>query len=168
MQSGSSLNQDTQGAATSLESDANPRPKNIATRFQKGVSGNPSGRPRIEPRVRRFARRYDRRMCKVLASIAEDEEAPMAERRRAAMDLISVGSGRPALVQEIAGRNGEQLAPLVALNFGSGSGHSPLTPSDAYKLMIEGRIDADPAHPAFAGSAIEHQPAVSAEKSEES
>lgn len=84
--------------------------------WSPGVSGNPRGRPRIEPRVRRYARKYDRRMCKVLAQIAEDEKAPWSERRRAAMDLIAVGSGRPALVQEIAGQNGAQLGPLINID----------------------------------------------------
>jgi hypothetical protein len=88
-------------------------------------------------------------MCRVLANIAEDEKAPVSERRKAAMDLVSIGSGRPALVQEIAGRNGEQLGPLVALNFGGGMQHGQLSPADAYRLMVEGVLEADGKHPAF-------------------
>ncbi|MGH8319788.1 MAG: hypothetical protein ACREUL_17765 [Steroidobacteraceae bacterium] len=80
--------------------------------FQPGRSGNPSGRPKIEPRVRRYARKYDRAMCKVLAQLAMDPKAPPSERRHAAMDLIAVGSGRPALLQEIANRG----APLVNID----------------------------------------------------
>jgi hypothetical protein len=165
MESGKPLSEDAKEAGRSLESDAAPRPGNIATRFKKGVSGNPAGRPKIEKRVRRYARRYDRRMCKVLASIAEDEKAPMAERRRAAMDLISVGSGRPALVQEIAGRDGAPGGPLVNINMGMQQG-LPLSPADAYKLMCANVIPADGAHPAF-HPAIEQQPIDAAKKIED-
>jgi hypothetical protein len=112
--------------------------------FQKGVSGNPAGRPKIEPRVRRYARRYDRRMCRVLAEIAEDPKQPVSERRRAAMDLIAVGSGRPAVIQEVGGKEG---APLVAFNFAPQ--HRPLTPEAAYRLMVEGALEADSQHAAF-------------------
>lgn len=111
--------------------------------WPKGVSGNPSGRPRIEKRVRRFARRYDRRMCKVLAEIAEDPKQPVSERRKAAMDLIAVGSGRPANVQEIAGKDGAPVGPLVNITLGSQQG---LTPERAYKLMLDGVLDPDPQH----------------------
>jgi hypothetical protein len=149
-----------------VESEESPRRKFIAKQFQKGVSGNPSGRPRVEPRVRRYARKYDRKMCKTLAEIAQDTKLPAGERRRAAMDLIAVGSGRPALVQEIAGRNGEQLGPLVALNFGGGMQHGQLSPADAYRLMMEGIIEPSGDHPAF-HPVIEAQPSVSAEKTEE-
>ena len=88
------MSESVEEGAKPVASDESPRQKFIEKQFRKGVSGNPTGRPKIEPRVRRFARRYDRRMCKVLASIAEDEKAPVSERRKAAMDLISVGSGR--------------------------------------------------------------------------
>jgi hypothetical protein len=117
--------------------------------------------------VRRYARTYDRAMVKVLAELAMDPKVSATERRRAAMDLIAVGSGRPALVQEIAGRNGEQLGPLVALNFGGGMQHGQLSPQDAYKLMVEGALDVDPKHPAFERPAIEQQPSETAEKREE-
>jgi hypothetical protein len=152
---------DGKGKANADEKPA-PPPKNLGNLrpWKPGQSGNPAGRPKVEPRVRRFARRYDRRMCKVLASIAEDKAAPMSERRKAAMDLISVGSGRPALIQEIAGRNGEQLGPLVALNFGGGmQGGRDLSPGDAYKLMVEGHLPLDPRHEAFQRPVIEQQPA---------
>jgi len=89
--------------------------KVVGRPFHPGVSGNPLGRPRVEPRVRRYARKYDRKMCRALAEIAMDKTVPASERRRAAMDLIAVGSGRPALVQEIAGRDVQPVGPLVAL-----------------------------------------------------
>jgi len=139
--------------------EGDPRRKNLRPPWAKGVSGNPRGRVPIERRVRRYARRYDVRMCKVLASIAEDAKVPPAERRRAAMDLIAVGSGRPAVIQELAGRGGEALGPLVALNF-----QTPpiggLTPTDVYKLMAAGLIPADPHHPAFV-----RRPSIDAEAS---
>jgi hypothetical protein len=78
------------------------------------------------------------------------------------MDLIAVGSGRPALVQEIAGRPD---APLVAVNFGMQHG-APLSPEDAYRLMVQGVIEPDGGHPAFARPALE-QPSVTAEKTED-
>jgi hypothetical protein len=145
----------------SASEEGGPPPKSLQNLrpWKPGQSGNGKGRPRIEPKVRRYARRYDRRMCKVLASIAEDKEAPMSERRKAAMDLVAIGSGRPAVIQEIAGRNGEQLGPLVALNFGGGMQHGALSPQDAYRLMAEGVLPVDPKHEAFARPAIEQQPA---------
>jgi hypothetical protein len=141
-------NTESNTEASMSEAEASdPRRKNLRPAWPKGVSGNPNGRPRIEPRVRRYARRYDRRMCKVLAEIAQDTKLPAAERRRAAMDLVSIGSGRPALVQEITGRDGEQLAPLVSLNFPQPG--QPLTPEAAYAAMIRGELEPDPHHPAF-------------------
>jgi hypothetical protein len=120
-----------------------PPPKSLANLrpWPKGVSGNPGGKPRIEPRVRRYARRYDRRMCQVLAELAEDPKAPWSERRRAAMDLIAVGSGRPALVQEVSGG-----APLVNVDLrGAGAQHvGPVTPAEAsrvYRAMVAGLVD---------------------------
>jgi hypothetical protein len=142
------------GSASASEEDS-PRLKNLRPPWPKGISGNPRGRPRIEPRVRRYARRYDRRMCKVLASIAEDEKAPWSERRRAAMDLVAIGSGRPTLVQEVAGRNGEELTPLVQMNFGSGGGRGELygnmSPDQVYAAVIRGEMSTEAAgrHPAF-------------------
>jgi hypothetical protein len=159
---------DAKGDQIARERDR-PPPKSLANLkpWRPGQSGNGKGRPRIEPRVRRYARTYDRAMCKVLAEIAQDEKAPVSERRKAAMDLISVGSGRPALIQEIAGRNGEQLGPLVALNFGGGmQGGRELTPGDAYKLMVEGALDADPKHPAFERPALD-SPVSTVEKDED-
>lgn len=142
-----------------------PSPQSNSSRlvgrpFQKGVSGNPAGRPKIEARVRRYARKYDRRMCKVLAEIAEDPKQPVSERRRAAMDLIAVGSGRPAVVQEIAGKNGAPVGPLVSLNFGAQSG--PLSPEQAYRLMLEGQLAPDPA--AFQRPPIEGRASTAEEK----
>jgi hypothetical protein len=137
---------------------APPAKKLVGTPFRKGVSGNPSGRPRVEPRVRRYARRYDRKMCRVLAEIAQDPKLPASERRRAAMDLIAVGSGRPALVQEIANKG----APLLGVNIGIGAamgggpgGHP--SPEMVYQWMVSGVIEATGDHPAF-HPAIEQQP----------
>jgi hypothetical protein len=75
------------------------------------------------------------------------------------MDLIAVGSGRPALVQEIAGRDGQPVGPLVNLTF-NGQQPGALTPAEAYRLMVAGTIEADPQHPAF------EQPALEAPKPE--
>lgn len=129
-------------------------PRQVVGRpFAKGVSGNPAGRPKVEPRVRRYARRYDRRMCKVLASIAEDAKMPVSERRRAAMDLIAVGSGRPAVVQEVSGKNGAPVGPLVNITMGAPGG-SVLDNASAYRLMADGILPADPGHfrPAIDGA----------------
>lgn len=158
---------DAKGDQIARERDR-PPPKSLANLkpWKPGQSGNGKGRPRIEPRVRRYARTYDRAMCKVLAEIAQDQKVPASERRRAAMDLIAVGSGRPALVQEIAGRNGEQLGPLVALNFGGGIHHGQLSPADAYRMMIEGALDVDPKHPAFERPALD-APVSTVEKAED-
>jgi hypothetical protein len=146
---GASANERRTPASKSL---SNLRP------WKPGQSGNPNGRPKIEARVRRYARRYDRRMCKVLAQIAEDPKVAPSERRRAAMDLIACGSGRPALVQELTGRDGQPVGPLVSLSFQSGHGGG-LSPSEAYHLMCQGTLEADPKHPAFErGTTIEARP----------
>jgi hypothetical protein len=142
-----------QEAAPTHESNAPPAGSPVKGHpnlrpWKPGQSGNPNGRPKIEPRVRRHARKYDMAMCKVLADIAQDPKAPWAERRRAAMDLIAVGSGRPATVQEIAGRDGQPVGPLVQLTFG-GQGPGALSAAEAYRLMVAGSLDADPQHQAF-------------------
>lgn len=140
--------------APPAKSQSNLRP------WKPGQSGNPLGRPKIEPRVRRYARRYDRKMCRALAEIAMDPKVPPGERRRAAMDLIAVGSGRPAVVQEIAGRSGAPLGPLVNLNFGAQPGQA-LTPEQAYRAMCEGHIAVDPD---YFRPAIEVQPLAEKEQ----
>lgn len=125
-----------QGAAHAPEPAIPPPNSNsrkvIGRPFPKGISGNPNGRPRIEPRVRRYARRYDRRMCKILASIAADEKVPPAERRRAAMDLVAIGSGRPAVTQEVL-----RPGPLVAMQFNGAPAPPPagMDPVDAAVLL---------------------------------
>jgi hypothetical protein len=95
-------------------------------------------------------------MCKVLAELARDPKVPPSERRRAAMDLIAVGSGRPATTQELLGRPDAPLGPLVSLTF-QGQQPGALTPAQAYQLMVAGAIDVDPSHPAF-------RPAIEAQR----
>jgi hypothetical protein len=70
-------------------------------------------------------------MVAVLASIAEDPKEPASERRKAAMDVIAVGGGKPPLVQEIAGRDGQPAGALVNINLPA----RPLTPAEAYDAM---------------------------------
>ena len=118
-------------------------------RHPKGVSGNPSGRRKIEPAVRRFARKFDRQMCAVLAALAMNPKVPPSERRRAAMDLIAVGNGRPALIQEIAGKDGAPAGPLVNLSFALGLTGAALAPAEVYRLMSDGTIPPDPDHESF-------------------
>jgi hypothetical protein len=162
------MDETTKEGKTSREREGPPA-KSLANLkpWKPGQSGNGKGRPRIEPRVRRYARTYDRAMCKVLAEIAQDEKAPVSERRKAAMDLIAVGSGRPELVQQITGRDGAPIGPLVNLNFGGGMQHGHLSPQDAYRAMVEGVIELDPKHPAFERRVIEQEPSISTEKGEE-
>ena len=74
------------------------------------------------------------------------------------MDLIAVGSGRPAVVQEVGGRNGAPLGPLVNVNVGAPPG-GQLAPEQAYQMMVEGRIPLDPQHEAFRPT----RPAIEAE-----
>ena len=136
------------------ETNTTPPPRRIVGKpFAKGTSGNPSGRPKVESRVRRIARRYDRRMVRVLASIAEDPKVPPSERRRAAVDLVSIGgTGRMGLVQEVL--NAQPPAPLVSLNFNQ-QGGAPLDPASAYRMMVEGTLEPDPAvfqRPAIEGT----------------
>jgi hypothetical protein len=84
-----------------------------------------------------------------LWKIGTDPKVDPDVRRRCLMDLQSVGNGRPPVTQEIVGRPD---APLVALNFGA---PGPLTPDQAYKLMVDGVLEPDPNHPAFKRPAIE-------------
>ncbi len=155
-----------EGDAAPTDRAVTPVKKVVGRPFPKGVSGNLRGRPKIEPRVRRYARRYDRKMCKTLAELAMDPKVPPAERRRAAMDLIAVGSGRPALVQEIAGRDGSPLGPLVNVNVGLAPGQQMLSPEQAYRAMVEGILEPDSKHPAFQRPALE-APGSTAERPSE-
>jgi hypothetical protein len=127
-----------------------------------GQSGNPGGRKKIEPRVRRYARRYDRRMIKVLVALAEDQKQGPDERRKAAMDVIATGNGRPATTQELVGRPD---APLVNINLASMgaadalryyTAHPELPAEDAAALVEYIRSGPDPT-PAPAQRAAEHQ-----------
>jgi hypothetical protein len=113
--------------------------------WKPGTSGNPSGRPRVEPKVRKMARRYDAEMLEVLVQIARDPKAPVSERRRAALTVIEIGSGRAEFKQSVGNPNG---APLVNLNFGAGQ-PGPLSPEAAYRMMVEGSIEPDSRHDAF-------------------
>jgi hypothetical protein len=141
--------------APTLASEAPPARKYPNLRpWKPGQSGNPAGRAKIEPRVRRHARKYDMEMCRVLAEIAKDPKVAPSERRRAAMDLIAVGSGRPAVVQELLGRPDAPLGPLVNLTF-NGQHSSALTPAQAYELMARGTLEPDPTHSAFQAPALE-------------
>jgi hypothetical protein len=162
---GQTMSENVEEETKPAESAATPAKKSIGKPFVKGASGNPGGRPRIEPRVRRYARRYDRRMCRALAEIAMDKDVPPNDRRKAAMDLVAIGSGRPALVQEVTGRDGAPVGPLVAMQFNSMQPGGQLSPADAYKLMCQGVIEADPRHPAF-HRVIEAQPVATVEKTE--
>jgi hypothetical protein len=149
----------TEGGASASES-ASPPPNGsgrlvVGRPFQPGVSGNPLGRPRIEPRVRRYARKYDRRAVKELWRRGSDPKTPPDVARRTLMDLIAIGSGRPTLVQEVAGRDGAPLSPLVQLNFPQPG--AQLSPEAAYKFMLNGTIPLDPAHEAFHRPPIEAQ-----------
>jgi hypothetical protein len=142
----------------------------VGKQWVKGQSGNPRGyseNRRSEPRVRRYARKYDQRMVKVLASIAENPEVSPTERRRAAMDLIAIGSGRPATTQELVGRPD---APLVNINMGGATPDNPLRVASeieaaaAYSRVIRGELDVDavrfetpaPVEPAALPAPAEH------------
>jgi hypothetical protein len=78
-------------------------------------------------------------MVRALVGIAEDSQQPTEERRKAAMDVLSYYAGKPAVVQEVSGRNGAPVGPLVAVNVGG-----PMSPEVAMKLMTEGVLPADP------------------------
>jgi hypothetical protein len=117
--------------------------KVIGRPFVPGQSGNPLGRPRVEPRVRRYARKYDRRAVRELWRIGSDPKTPPDIARRTLMDLVAIGSGRPTLVQEVAGREG---APLVNVNLGA----RELTPEDlgpagarGYEMVMKGELAAE-------------------------
>jgi len=116
--------------------------------WKPGQSGNPAGRPAIERKVRREARKFDKRMLAVLVAIAENPNESASERRKAAMDVIAVGNGRPELVQSVAGKDGQ---PLLGVNFNMASAPGQVwDPATAYRLMVNGTLDADANHPAFA------------------
>jgi hypothetical protein len=143
-----------------------PRAKSLANLrpWKPGQSGNPTGiNGRVEPRVRRYARKYDRRMCRVLARIAEDPKVPAAERRRAAMDLVAIGSGRPATTQELVGR---PELPLIAMQF---NGAAPANNGGATgaidtvaELAMDGPGMPDDRHAALVASVIATSEAAAA------
>jgi hypothetical protein len=125
-----------------------PQAKSLANLrpWPKGTSGNPSGqKPRA--RLMKLARRHTRTAVRVLLSLAQsakDEEV----RRKAAVALLHEGWGPPPTSQELV-RPQQPTAPLVSLNFGAQPGQ-PLTPEQAYRMMVSGELELDPAHPAFA------------------
>jgi hypothetical protein len=72
------------------------------------------------------------------------------------MDLIAVGSGRPALVQEVVGQGGSSLGPLLNFNIGM------FAPEQAYHAFVEGKLPIEPAL-----EAIQGRPAIEAVASPE-
>lgn len=142
------MNSDTENPSPTPASARPPARKVVGKPFVKGICPNPGGRPKREPRVKRFARRFSRRMIKVLVDLAEDSKNAPSERRKAAMDVIAYDAGRPAVVQEIAGRDGQPVGPLVNIQLGQQPG-SALTAAQAYAYMVSGAIPADPDHEAF-------------------
>ena len=126
---------------TSPTAPESTAPRRVVGRpFVKGVSGNPGGRPAsVVERVRRLAGKYKSRAMRTLVQIMEDDEQPPDERRKAAETVLAYYAGRPAVVQEVTGRGGTPVGPLVAVNVGTG-----LTPEAAMRLMTEGVLPPDP------------------------
>jgi hypothetical protein len=88
-------------------------------------------------------------MIKVLVELAEDKKVAPSERRKAAMDVISYDAGKPVLVQEVTGRDGQPVGPLVALNFSGQQPGGQMSAAQAYQYMVNGLLPADPDHEAF-------------------
>jgi hypothetical protein len=130
-------------AVPSVETPADMPARSVVGRpFPKGVSGNPRGRPRIEPKVRRYARRYDRRAVAELFKLGSDPKVPADVRRRALTDLIAIGSGRPVLIQETAGK--QQPLVSIGINAGAAGLTGRIAPADAaraYRDLVAGLVD---------------------------
>ena len=73
----------------------------VSTRFQKGVSGNPSGRPKIPEDVKELARGYSREAIQTLAVVMRDNAAPHSARVRAAETLLDRAWGRPETTSNV-------------------------------------------------------------------
>jgi hypothetical protein len=133
-------------AHTDARERRTPSPKSLSNLrpWPKGVSGNPGGAP---PRARlmKRARRYTQRMLNVLVELAENPKEEPEVRRKSALGVLHEGWGNVPSTQEVV-RPQTPVGPLVALNFGGGGAQ---TPTDIYKLMAAGLIEADPNHPAF-------------------
>ena len=127
-------------------------PRRVVGRpFAKGMSGNPGGRPAsVVERVRRLAGKYKSRAMRTLVQLMEDDKQPADERRKAAETVLAYYAGRPAVVQEVSGRGGAPVGPLVNVTVGAGLG-----PEAAIRLMTQGILPADPTQ--FAGPALEHE-----------
>jgi len=134
------------GADTNVRTKK-PRPW-LKPPWKPGQSGNPSGAGHIKSRVRALARKHTEEALEALVGIMKNPRAPYAERRKAANDVLAWGYGKPiaAVLQQVTGQNGTPLGPLVNVTIGS---QGQLAPEQAYKLMLEGRLEPDAAHSAF-------------------
>jgi hypothetical protein len=67
---------------------------NFGTRFQKGVSGNPSGRSKTLAAIMRQAREHGPEVIEYLIAIIRDPETPKRDGIRAAEVLLDRGCGK--------------------------------------------------------------------------
>jgi hypothetical protein len=69
--------------------------------FQKGQSGNPSGRPKGATELKRLAQEHTVDAIKKLVSIMNNENAPFADQRGAAEQILNRGWGKPLQQMEL-------------------------------------------------------------------
>lgn len=74
--------------------------------FKPGQSGNPTGRPKGQTELKRLARSYTMEAMMKLVNIMQNEEAPFADQRGAAVEILNRGWGKP-LQQVETGRPGD-------------------------------------------------------------
>jgi hypothetical protein len=129
------------------------------TLWKPGQSGNPAGRPKVAGEVRALARQYGPEAIAKLVTLmrgSDDERVQLA----AARELLNRGYGRVPLAIEHSG-----VAVSVGVAVGVQASGERMTAEMAYRAMIEGSIQPDPAHPAFR-PALEAPSTPSAESSD--
>lgn len=111
-------------------------------RFVRGASGNPAGRPATDTAFKLLAVADRQKNFDFIRRLRDNSKVSADLRFEAAKLLAQYSDGKPL----------GSGAPLVAIDLRNNASAVPgghLSPTDAYRMMIDGTLPLDPEHEAF-------------------